>query len=88
MANFSGGSGLWVIAEDVGDLVGILSPQETPLLDALGDSLFAATSTRHEWVEDTLVPNTDTINEPSLDDTALNVTAVTVAMGRGFGRGI
>ena len=40
------------IAEDVSDLVGIVSPYETPLLDAVGDPQRAAQSTYHEWLED------------------------------------
>ena len=42
------------IAEDVSDLVGIVSPYETPLLDAIGDPQRAAQSTYHEWLEDDL----------------------------------
>jgi hypothetical protein len=55
-ATYSGGSTLPEIADDVADLVSILAPAETALLEALGDSLYAATSTRHEWLEDALVP--------------------------------
>ena len=36
-ATYSAGTSLPEIAEDVGDLVGLSSPYETPLLDALGD---------------------------------------------------
>lgn len=60
-ATYSAGSTLPEIAEDVSDLVAINSPHETPLLDALGDPVRSARSTVHEWLEDTLVPNTDTI---------------------------
>jgi len=45
------------VAEDVSGLVSIISPFETPLLAALGDSQFPATNTLHEWVEDELSPN-------------------------------
>lgn len=45
------------IAEDVADLVSMISPFETPLLDALGDAERAATSVLHEWLEDALSPN-------------------------------
>ncbi|OHB68051.1 MAG: hypothetical protein A2Y77_08915 [Planctomycetes bacterium RBG_13_62_9] len=51
------------LAEDVSDLVGIISPHETPLLDALGDPLREATSTHHEWLEDELLPNKDAVND-------------------------
>jgi hypothetical protein len=61
-ATYSAGATLPEIAEDVSDLVGIVSPFETPLLDALGDPQTEARSTHHEWLEDTLLPNTDTIH--------------------------
>jgi hypothetical protein len=61
-ATYSAGATLPEIAEDVSDLVGIVSPFETPLLDALGDPQTEARSTHHEWLEDTLLPNTDTVH--------------------------
>jgi len=60
-ATYGAGASLPEIAEDVSDLVGIVSPFETPLLDALGDPQVEARSTHHEWLEDTLLPNTDTV---------------------------
>ncbi|MBL7140765.1 MAG: DUF5309 family protein [Planctomycetes bacterium] len=60
-ATYSAGASLPEIAEDVADLVGIVSPFETPLLDALGDPQVEAQSTHHEWLEDTLLPNADTV---------------------------
>jgi hypothetical protein len=60
-ATYSAGGTLPEIAEDVSDLVGIVSPFETPLLDALGDPQVEARSTHHEWLEDTLLPNTDVL---------------------------
>ena len=60
-STYSAGSALPEIAEDVSDLVAINSPHETPLLDALGDGPRSARSTVHEWVEDQLLPNTDSI---------------------------
>jgi hypothetical protein len=60
-ATYLSGPALPEIAEDVSDLVGIVSPFETPLLDALGDAQVEARSTHHEWMEDTLLPNTDTL---------------------------
>jgi len=56
-ATFSAGSGLPELVEDVSDVIGIVSPHETPLLDHLGDARRAATSTVHEWIEDELLPN-------------------------------
>src|SRR4051812_1739695 len=83
-ATYSAGTTLPEIAEDVSDLVSIVSPHDTPLLDALGDPLVTATSTRHEWLEDTLLPNTDTINQPSISDGAMNTTALTMSNGSRF----
>lgn len=62
-ATYSAGATLPELAEDVSDLIGIVSPYETPLLDALGDPLREATSTHHEWLEDELLPNKDAIND-------------------------
>ena len=61
-ATYSAGAALPEIAEDVSDLIGIVSPFETPLLDHLGDPRRVATSTVHEWLEDALLPNVDTID--------------------------
>ncbi|MGQ0628650.1 MAG: SU10 major capsid protein [Phycisphaerales bacterium] len=54
-ATFSAGTDLPEILEDVSDLVTIISPFETPLLDHLGAPTRAAQSTVHEWLEDALV---------------------------------
>jgi len=54
--------------EDVSDLVAIVSPHEAPLLDALGDPLWPATSTHHEWLEDELLPDKDAINHTTWRD--------------------
>jgi hypothetical protein len=83
-ATYSAGSTLPEIAEDVADLVSILTPAETPLLDALGDPLYAATSTRHEWLEDELLPNSDVVNQPGLNDSGLGTTSLTMAHGDRF----
>jgi hypothetical protein len=83
-ATYTGGSTLPEIADDIGDLVSILAPAETPLLDALGDPLYAATSTRHEWMEDALLPNSDPINQSGLDDSAMDQTSITVTHGSRF----
>lgn len=53
-ATYDAGATLPEIAEDVADIIGIVSPYETPLLDHLGDAHRVATSTRHEWLEDRL----------------------------------
>lgn len=69
-ATYSAGATLPEIAEDVADIVSIVSPYETPLLDHLGDPPRSATSTYHEWLEDTLLPNKDTINDATVDASA------------------
>lgn len=76
---FAGGATLPEIAEDVSELVSAVSPFETPLLDVLGDPARAATSTRHEWFEDALLPNADAIDHAGLNDATKTTTAVNVA---------
>jgi len=76
-ATYTSGAGLPELAEDVSDLVGIVSPHETPLLDALGDPARAARSTVHEWLEDSLLPNTDSVNDSTYGN-ALTDTAFVV----------
>ena len=67
-ASYSAGVTLPELAEDVSDLIGIISPYETPLLDALGDPLREAKSTHHEWLEDELLPNKDAVNDNTFTD--------------------
>ncbi len=67
-ATYSAGTTLPELAEDVSDLIGIISPYETPLLDALGDPMRETTSTHHEWLEDELLPNKDAINDSTYTD--------------------
>jgi len=67
-ATYSAGTTLPELAEDVSDLIGIVSPYETPLLDALGNPMREATSTHHEWLEDELLPNKDAINDDAFTD--------------------
>ena len=67
-ATYSAGTTLPELAEDVSDLIGIISPYETPLLDALGDPMREATSTHHEWLEDELLPNKDAVNDSTFTD--------------------
>ncbi len=62
-ATYSAGTALPELTEDVGEVVGIVSPYETPLLNALGDPMYAATGTHHEWLEDRLLPNRDVISD-------------------------
>ncbi|MBT3278761.1 MAG: DUF5309 family protein [Phycisphaerales bacterium] len=83
-ATYSSGASLQDLAEDVSDIISIVSPYETPLLDHLGDAPREATSTYHEWLEDTLLPNKDVIDHDSLDDASKDTTSITVANGERF----
>ncbi len=65
-ATYSAGASLPELVEDIGDVVGIVSPYETPLLDHLGDPQRPATSTVHQWLEDQLLPNSDAIDDGSI----------------------
>ena len=75
-ATYSAGSTLPELAEDVSDLIGIISPYEAGLLDALGDPLREATSTHHEWLEDELLPNKDAVNDSTFTDPAADTDFV------------
>jgi hypothetical protein len=83
-ASYAAGVDLPEIMEDVSDIIGIVSPYETPLLAHLGDPKRAATSTVHEWVEDSLLPNTDSINQTTFTPNGQDATALTVANGSRF----
>ncbi|MBN2138409.1 MAG: DUF5309 family protein [Sedimentisphaerales bacterium] len=75
-ATYSAGATLPELAEDVSDLIGIISPYETPLLDVLGDPMREAMSTHHEWLEDELLPNKDAINDGTFGDPATDTSFV------------
>jgi len=75
-ATYSAGTTLPELAEDVSDLIGIISPYETPLLDALGNPMREAMSTHHEWLEDALLPNKDAINDSTYTDPAADTSFV------------
>lgn len=77
-ATFTAGPGLPELVEDVSDIIGIVSPYETPLLDYLGDAKRAAVSTVHEWVEDALLPNTAVLAEQSFTPSPQGATALIV----------
>ncbi len=77
-ATYDSGATLPELMEDVSDVIGIISPFETPLLDHLGDAKRPALSTLHEWVEDKLLPNTGQINQTTLTPTPQTCTAVIV----------
>jgi hypothetical protein len=68
------------VAEDVAAIVAALSPKEVELLDWLGDSDRFATSTKHEYFQDYMLPNYITVS------TAVNsATAVTPVQINGLG---
>ena len=73
-ATYSAGATLPEATEDVADIISIVSPYETPFLDHIGDPARPATSTYHEWLEDELLPNTDTINDSDWTDPAADTT--------------
>ena len=67
-ATYTAGTTLPELAEDVSDVIGIISPYEIPLLDALGDPMREARSTHQEWLEDELLPNKDAVNDSTFSD--------------------
>lgn len=73
------------VAEDVSDLVSMISPFETPLLDRLPPPVKPATNVLHEWLEDDLNPNTIVASE-TIDDatTTLDVVDLNGASVTGF----
>ncbi len=73
-ATYSAGTTLPELAEDVSDLVHVISPHEAPLLEVLGDPLHEATSPRHEWLEDELLPNKDAIDDATWVDPDVDTT--------------
>lgn len=73
-ATYSAGTTLPELAEDVSDLVHVISPHDTPLLELLGDPLHEATSPRHEWLEDELLPNKDAIDDATWVDPDADTT--------------
>ena len=85
-ATYSAGATLPEIAEDVSDIIALVSPYETPLLDHLGDPQRSAMSTVHEWWEDSLLPNTDAVNDQTIVNPATD-TVFTVDNGDRFSVG-
>src|SRR5688572_5284960 len=81
-ATYGAGASLPEIAEDIADLVSINSPFETPLLDALGDATRPARSTLHEWLEDALLPNTDSVNDAVFTNALTDTTFIVANASR------
>lgn len=75
------------MAEDVSDIVTMLSPFETPVLMELGDAERPAYNTYHEWLEDSLNPNTFYNDATSVAaTTASNTIALSTTYSSGEGR--
>lgn len=83
-ATYSAGATLPETAEDVSDIIGLISPFETPLLDHFGEARRPARATVHEWLEDSLLPNSDQINQASFSPSPTTATSVTVDTGSRF----
>ncbi len=77
-ASYGAGAGLPELVEDVSDIIGIVSPFETPLLDHLGDAKRSSMSTVHEWVEDALLPNKGQLNQASFSPNPESASTLTV----------
>ena len=72
-----------LVQEDVSRLIATLSPKETPFLNWLGDGDVFATSTKHEWIQDYMLPNYITAS------TAINsATAATAVQINGLGEAL
>lgn len=83
-ATYTAGTTLPELAEDVADIVGLVSPWETPLLDHLGDPRAEAHSTVHQWMEDSLLPNSDMVNQSTFTPSPTHATSITVDFGDRF----
>jgi len=77
-ASYAAGADLPELVEDVSDIIGIVSPFETPLLDHLGDAKRAAMSTVHEWIEDALLPNKGRVNQTVFNPDPQTEASITV----------
>ncbi|MFI5381446.1 MAG: DUF5309 family protein [Tepidisphaerales bacterium] len=73
-STYAAGTSLPEIAEDISDLVALNAPTETPLLDAIGDASRQANSTVHEWLEDGLLPNLDTVDDATISNPTTDTT--------------
>lgn len=67
-------------AEDVSDMIGMITPHETPFLDFLGDPSDPVDNILHQWIEDELSPNT-IVAATDVASTTAN-TNMTVAHGK------
>lgn len=58
------------VREDISRIIATLAPKEVPLLDWLGDADVFATSTKHEFFEDHMLPNYIVASTAITSDTA------------------
>lgn len=70
-----------LVQEDISRLVATLAPKEVPLLNWLGDGDVFAMSTKHEFVQDYMLPNY--IVTSTAINSATAATGITVANGLG-----
>ncbi len=75
------------IVEDVSDLVSMISPSETTLLDRLGDPFEAANNVLHQWEEEDLAPST-LVTSASVNNTTGDVYIPVHVGGTGAGKWI
>lgn len=83
-ATYDAGATLPELVEDVSDIIGLVSPFETALLDHLGDPRRSAGSTLHDWIEDALLPNTDALNQAVFSPAPTTATDLVVDNGDRF----
>ncbi|MBK9976194.1 MAG: DUF5309 family protein [Planctomycetes bacterium] len=70
------------LTDDVSDLVGLIAPFDTPLLDAIGSPRLAATSTRHNWFEGNEHPRKVRENFTHIFTEGVSLTATMDAVGQ------
>jgi hypothetical protein len=69
------------LVQDISAAITMLSPYDTPLLHAIGPCRDKVIATKHEWLEDELVPAVDKLDAAIEDTTG---TSVTVENGKYF----
>lgn len=75
-ATYDSGATVAETYEDISDIVAMISPFATPFLDLIGDAAMPAESTIHQWIEDSLLPNSDTMGTVSVANTTVTTLAV------------
>jgi hypothetical protein len=83
-ATYDAGATLPELVEDVSDIIGLVSPFETALLDHLGDPRRSAASTVHEWIEDALLPNADALDQTTFSPSPTSATILSVLNAERF----